>query len=101
MVEEGWKTGHMFCKGRGNNWLKRVRRSKSVFQFHCDLLLNDRDISMRKLLVPAMCSDVSGELWMVLSLSVRARRSPTTHEPLAAMHHIQCTVGALLLSSAM
>jgi hypothetical protein len=102
IAEEGWKTVHEFCNGRGNKVLNSFSRSWSLAQSHFGSLPKEREgISVMALRCPAIWSWVKGETCIVLRRSVRARRScPATRDPFAAIRRTQCTVGALSLNRA-
>lgn len=83
--------------------MNKVSKSSSVAQYHLFLLPKERDgRSLMRLRSPGMWSSVSGDTCLSFRQRARARRScDATFDPLAAIHRTQCTVGELLLKSAM
>ena len=101
--DEGRKTVHEFCEGRGNLELNKVSNSSSDLQCHWASLPNEREgISVIAFFLPGMCKVVSGDTCLCLILNANALNSwSATIDPLAAILLTQLTVGELSENSAM
>ena len=99
---EGRKVVQEFCPESGNDYIKRVSKSKSSLQNHFGSLPNDRDgMSVMAFFLPAMCRVVRGKTFRSFMRRERAGRSwSATNDPLAAICHTQCKVCELSLNSA-